>query len=262
MKRRLYDDVRWRKARAAFLRGHPLCAMCAARGIVAGATVVDHVVPHRRRPGAVLGPGQLATAVRRLSRSRKQMLEQPGKVQPHASWGGVGSEKIGSIARLTAGGISEAISLTRRAFHGRTRQKEHRRNHRQAVPTLRQRLPAPAELTPDQGGDLARSGVVAVRSIGSTPDRRRCWSRTAGRSTRSACSRSRSTPSTGDVGDDGRIGNLSPIARAAGGAGEARDQAGDLDAAVAAFAAQHRRGGDGRTRRAERRRSCWARNEA
>jgi 5-methylcytosine-specific restriction enzyme A len=38
---------RWRKARAAYLARHPLCAACQAEGRVVPATVVDHVVPHR-----------------------------------------------------------------------------------------------------------------------------------------------------------------------------------------------------------------------
>jgi 5-methylcytosine-specific restriction protein A len=38
---------RWRRARAAFLAQHPLCAACRAKGCVVPATVVDHVVPHR-----------------------------------------------------------------------------------------------------------------------------------------------------------------------------------------------------------------------
>jgi 5-methylcytosine-specific restriction protein A len=38
---------RWRRARAAFLARHPLCAACGAQGRVVPVTVVDHVVPHR-----------------------------------------------------------------------------------------------------------------------------------------------------------------------------------------------------------------------
>ncbi len=38
---------RWRKARASFLREHPLCAMCLADGLTVAATVVDHINPHR-----------------------------------------------------------------------------------------------------------------------------------------------------------------------------------------------------------------------
>lgn len=38
---------KWRKAREAYLREHPLCVMCQADGHVTAATVVDHIVPHR-----------------------------------------------------------------------------------------------------------------------------------------------------------------------------------------------------------------------
>ncbi len=37
----------WRKARASFLRRHPLCVMCQAEGRTVVATVVDHIKPHR-----------------------------------------------------------------------------------------------------------------------------------------------------------------------------------------------------------------------
>ena len=37
---------RWRRARAAYLARHPLCASCQAQGRVEPATVVDHVTPH------------------------------------------------------------------------------------------------------------------------------------------------------------------------------------------------------------------------
>lgn len=37
---------RWQKARAAYLKAHPLCVMCQAEGRVEPATVVDHIVPH------------------------------------------------------------------------------------------------------------------------------------------------------------------------------------------------------------------------
>ncbi|RAH37421.1 HNH endonuclease [Halomonas sp. SL1] len=38
---------RWKKARAGFLRKHPLCAMCQAKGKVVPAVIVDHIKPHR-----------------------------------------------------------------------------------------------------------------------------------------------------------------------------------------------------------------------
>jgi len=41
---------RWRRARAAFLARHPLCASCRAQERVAPATVIDHRTPHRGDP--------------------------------------------------------------------------------------------------------------------------------------------------------------------------------------------------------------------
>lgn len=38
---------RWRHASKVYLSVHPLCAECQRHGKVTGATVVDHVVPHR-----------------------------------------------------------------------------------------------------------------------------------------------------------------------------------------------------------------------
>lgn len=40
-------DVRWRKARAAYLAEHALCVDCASRGRTSAASNVDHVVPHK-----------------------------------------------------------------------------------------------------------------------------------------------------------------------------------------------------------------------
>ena len=38
---------RWRRARAAYLARHPLCARCRGKGRIEPATTVDHIVPHR-----------------------------------------------------------------------------------------------------------------------------------------------------------------------------------------------------------------------
>lgn len=43
---RLYD-ARWQKARARFLRAHPLCLHCLDQGVTEASTVVDHIIPHR-----------------------------------------------------------------------------------------------------------------------------------------------------------------------------------------------------------------------
>lgn len=40
-------DYRWEKARASYLRLHPICVMCHEAGIYTPANVVDHKVPHR-----------------------------------------------------------------------------------------------------------------------------------------------------------------------------------------------------------------------
>lgn len=39
--------ARWQRERAEFLRAHPRCVMCKARGIRCQATVVDHKQPHQ-----------------------------------------------------------------------------------------------------------------------------------------------------------------------------------------------------------------------
>jgi 5-methylcytosine-specific restriction protein A len=40
-------DSKWRKARAGWLRSHPLCMRCDKQGQVTPASVVDHIVAHR-----------------------------------------------------------------------------------------------------------------------------------------------------------------------------------------------------------------------
>lgn len=42
-----YKTARWRKARASFLKRHPLCAEHEAKGQIVSATVVDHKIPHK-----------------------------------------------------------------------------------------------------------------------------------------------------------------------------------------------------------------------
>jgi 5-methylcytosine-specific restriction protein A len=43
--RGFYQSAVWRGVRSAFLREHPLCAHCTARGRVVAAVVADHAVP-------------------------------------------------------------------------------------------------------------------------------------------------------------------------------------------------------------------------
>ena len=40
----------WQKARARYLKAHPLCVQCLKEGHAVTATVVDHIRPHRGDP--------------------------------------------------------------------------------------------------------------------------------------------------------------------------------------------------------------------
>jgi 5-methylcytosine-specific restriction endonuclease McrA len=88
MKRRLYDSVRWRKARARFLRAHPLCAMCEERGVTEAADLVDHRIPHMGDPALFWDEENWQSLSKRCHDSRKQMLESNRRIAPHRSWGG------------------------------------------------------------------------------------------------------------------------------------------------------------------------------
>jgi 5-methylcytosine-specific restriction enzyme A len=50
MNRRLYDSVRWRKARIIFLNKNPLCVLCTKIGREEPATIVDHIKEHKGDP--------------------------------------------------------------------------------------------------------------------------------------------------------------------------------------------------------------------
>lgn len=39
---------RWTKARNGYLNHHPLCVHCEAEGVVMEATIVDHIIPHKK----------------------------------------------------------------------------------------------------------------------------------------------------------------------------------------------------------------------
>ncbi|MDC9591078.1 HNH endonuclease signature motif containing protein [Xenorhabdus sp. XENO-10] len=54
---RIYGS-KWNKPRLRFLQQHPLCVMCHQQGRVTGATVVDHIVPHKLK--AALNSGDKA----------------------------------------------------------------------------------------------------------------------------------------------------------------------------------------------------------
>ena len=69
---------RWQKARATFLRQHPLCEMHQARGQVVAATVVDHKVPHRGDQALFWDTSNWQALCKRCHDSHKQRLEKSG----------------------------------------------------------------------------------------------------------------------------------------------------------------------------------------
>lgn len=42
----LYHTARWTRLSKAFRASHPLCAACAAKGIIKAAQVADHIIPY------------------------------------------------------------------------------------------------------------------------------------------------------------------------------------------------------------------------
>lgn len=71
---------RWQKARAGYLRNHPLCADCEQRGRVTIATVVDHVIPHKGDMTLFWDSGNWQPLCASCHNSTKQRLEKSGKV--------------------------------------------------------------------------------------------------------------------------------------------------------------------------------------
>src|SRR5438067_12923128 len=81
-----YSCARWRRLRAAQLALHPLCRMCRDEKHITPATICDHVVPHRGDEALMFDPLNLQSLCKHHHDSRKQMLENPKRIDPHASW--------------------------------------------------------------------------------------------------------------------------------------------------------------------------------
>ena len=71
----LYNTAAWRRARAAWLREHPLCRMHGELGQVVPATVVDHIVPHRGDVEVFWDRGRWQSLCKRCHDSHKQAQE-------------------------------------------------------------------------------------------------------------------------------------------------------------------------------------------
>lgn len=59
-------DSRWAKARAGYLRKHPLCVYCQRENRVTAASVVDHKVPHKLKDAIDSGDEALIARAREL----------------------------------------------------------------------------------------------------------------------------------------------------------------------------------------------------
>lgn len=71
---------RWQKARATWLRAHPLCKMHADMGQVVAATVVDHIEPHRGDMKLFWDTSNWQSLCKACHDRHKQRLEKSGAV--------------------------------------------------------------------------------------------------------------------------------------------------------------------------------------
>jgi len=71
---------KWQRARASFLRDHPLCAFHLARGAVVTAMVVDHKIPHRGDRKLFWDRKNWQSLCKPCHDGVKQALEKSGRV--------------------------------------------------------------------------------------------------------------------------------------------------------------------------------------
>jgi len=71
---------KWQKARAGFLRSHPLCVKCELESRVRVATVVDHIKPHRNNMKLFWDRNNWQPLCDTCHNSYKKRLEQTGKI--------------------------------------------------------------------------------------------------------------------------------------------------------------------------------------
>lgn len=72
---KLYGTNRWRKRSGQQRHEHPLCKMCADKGLVTAAEVADHVVPHHGIV-ALFWFGELQSLCKRCHDKTKQLIEK------------------------------------------------------------------------------------------------------------------------------------------------------------------------------------------
>jgi 5-methylcytosine-specific restriction enzyme A len=77
--KRLYGS-KWQRARAAYLKKHPLCVDHEKRGLLVQGTVVDHIVPHKGDMKLFWDSSNWQTLCANCHNSFKKRLEMSGKV--------------------------------------------------------------------------------------------------------------------------------------------------------------------------------------
>lgn len=75
----LYNG-KWQKARASFLRAHPLCGFCLNVGRLIPASVVDHIEPHRGDLALFWDRDNWQSLCKQCHDSHKQRAEKSGHV--------------------------------------------------------------------------------------------------------------------------------------------------------------------------------------
>ena len=78
-------DSRWNKARVRFLKTHPLCVRCRAKGMITPATVVDHVTPHRGNQKLFWNEGNWQPLCKSCH-DRKSMTEDHNPIYGYDFW--------------------------------------------------------------------------------------------------------------------------------------------------------------------------------
>ena len=72
---------RWQKARASFLKSHPMCVMCSNEGRVTAANVVDHIKAHAGDQALFWDKANWQPLCKSHHDSDKQMLEKSGDIR-------------------------------------------------------------------------------------------------------------------------------------------------------------------------------------
>jgi 5-methylcytosine-specific restriction protein A len=76
----LYNTAVWRKLRRYWLQLHPLCVRCESRGLLTGATNVDHIDPHLGDMEKFLDNENLQSLCHRChsSKTQREVNARPG----------------------------------------------------------------------------------------------------------------------------------------------------------------------------------------